>query len=89
MKNVRLKVVSDRGIEALIECDGSQAGAEDYYAVVTVNGFIEGKRIFGVDPVQAFSLGLKLIEQLTEERRLADGDGETIQGANWRIEFSE
>lgn len=89
MKDVSLKVVSDRGVEALIEYDGSQAGAEDYYAVVTVDGFIESKRVFGVNPVQAFSLGLRQIEKLPEERRLAGGDGETIQGANWRIEFSD
>ena len=45
------------------------------------------KKIYGVDPVQAFSLGLKLVEQLTEEKRLAGEEGKPADGASWVIEM--
>lgn len=65
MKQVKLRVVSDDGVEATISTDGSQDGVEDYYSVVSVEGFMKDKRVYGIDSVQSFVLGLKLIEDLT------------------------
>ncbi|WP_108815067.1 hypothetical protein [Loktanella sp. Alg231-35] len=89
MKPIKLQVVSDRGVEATISSDGSQAGVEDYYAVVSVEGFVEEKRVYGIDPIQSFSLGLGLIEQLTETMRIGADDEEPVPGASWRIEVVE
>jgi len=86
MDNIALVFVSDQGVEASIHCDGSQGGQEDYFSEVTVKGFMENKKVYGVDPVQAFSLGMKLIEQLTEDKRLAGEKGGPIDGTSWRIE---
>ena len=87
MKQIKLHVVSDNGVEASIRSDGSQDGAEDYYAVVSVDGFIENKKVYGIDPIQSFQLGLKLIEQLTEDKRIGDEDAPVTPGASWRIEI--
>ena len=90
MKRVKLRVVSDDGVEATISTDGSQGGAEDYYAVVSVDGFIKNKKIYGIDPIQSFVLGLKLIEELTTDKRIIDNDDASITpGASWRIEVIE
>ena len=35
-----------------------------------LKAFFEEKKIYGIDPVQPLSLGLKLIEQLTEAKRI-------------------
>ncbi len=86
MENIKLRIKSEQGIEATIECDGSQGGAEDYYSIVSVEGFITDEKIFGIDPVQAFSLGLRLIEQLTEVKRLEGEDNSPMNGASWVIE---
>ncbi|WP_428540976.1 hypothetical protein [Profundibacter sp.] len=76
MENIKLCIRSKQGIEATISSDGSQSGAEDYYSIVTIKGYITEKKIYGIDPVQAFSLGLRLIEQLTEKKRLEGQDGQ-------------
>ncbi|KZY36544.1 hypothetical protein A3731_43190 [Roseovarius sp. HI0049] len=90
MKQVKLRVVSDDGVEATISTDGSQGGVEDYYAVVSVDGFIKEKKVYGIDPVQSFVLGLKLIEDLTTDKRIGDDDEASVTpGALWRIEVIE
>lgn len=90
MKQIKLRVVSDDGVEATISTDGSQGGVEDYYSVVTVEGFMKDKKVYGIDPVQSFVLGLKLIEDLTTDKRIDDDDGAAITpGASWRIEVIE
>lgn len=90
MKQVKLRIVSDDGVEATISTDGSQSGAEDYYAIVSVDGFIKEKKVYGIDPIQSFQLGLKLIEQLTEDKRIGDDDeASATPGASWRIEVVE
>lgn len=89
MKPIKLQVVSGKGVEATISSDGSQGGEEDYYAVVSVEGFIEEKKVYGIDQIQSFSLGLKLIEQLTEAKRIGADDEEPMPGASWRIEIVE
>ena len=87
MKQIKLRVVSDDGVEATISTDGSQGGVEDYYAVVSVEGFMNDKKVYGIDPVQSFVLGLKLIEDLTTDKRIGDDDEVAITpGASWRIE---
>lgn len=86
MQEIRLRVVSSDGIEATIHSDGCQGGEEDYYAVVSVRGFTQGKKIYGIDPIQSFTLGLKLIEQLTEATRFGEDGEEPMNGASWRIE---
>ncbi len=72
----------------MISSDGSQGGDGDFYSVVSVNGFLEEKKVYGVDPIQSFSLGLKLIAQLTEDKRLGD-DTDPIEGISWRIAVVE
>ena len=90
MKQVKLRVVSDDGVEATISTDGSQGGAEDYYAIVSVDGFIKEKKVYGIDPVQSFVLGLKLIEDLTTDKRIGDDDKASVTpGASWHIEVIE
>lgn len=90
MKQVKLRVVSDDGVEATISTDGSQSGVEDYYSVVSVEGFMKDKKVYGIDPVQSFVLGLKLIEDLTTDKRIGDDDEVAITpGASWRIEVIE
>lgn len=90
MKQVKLRVVSDDGVEATISTDGSQGGAEDYYAIVSVDGFIKEKKVYGIDPFQSFVLGLKLIEDLTTDKRIGDDDEASVTpGASWRIEVIE
>lgn len=83
MKLISLKVTSVDGIEATIICDGGQ---EDYYSVVSIKGYIENKKIYGVDPVQSFSLGWAMIETLTSDRRIVEEADTKIRGASWRIE---
>lgn len=89
MKPIKLRVVSDEGVEATIYSDGSQGGVEDFYSVVSVSGFIEEKKVYGIDPIQSFSLGLKLIEQLTEKKRFGDDDNDPVNGTLWEIEVVE
>ena len=90
MKQIKLRVVSDDGVEATISTDGSQGGVEDYYAVVSVDSFIKEKKVYGIDPVQSFVLGLKLIEELTTDKRIGDDDDVAITpGASWRVEVVE
>jgi hypothetical protein len=86
MKPLNLRIVSDDGVEASIYTDGSQGGANDFYAVVSVTGFIENKKIYGIDPIQSFSLGLQLIEQLTEKKRIGEDDSGPVNGSSWNIE---
>lgn len=87
MKNIKLRIVSANGVEAMIPVDGSHGGFEDYYSVVSVDGLITEQKIYGIDPVQSFVLGLKLIEDLTRDKRIC-GDDELAKtaGASWRIE---
>ena len=90
MKQVKLRVVSDDDMEATISTDGSQSGVEDYYSVVSVKDFMKDKKVYGIDPVQSFVLGLKLIEDLTADKRIGDDDEAAITpGASWRIEVIE
>lgn len=90
MKPVKLRVVSEDGVEATISTDGSQGGVEDYYAIVSVDGFIKEKKVYGIDPVQSFVLGLKLIEDLTTDKRIGDDNEASVTpGASWRIEIIE
>ena len=90
MKQVKLRVVSDDGVEATISTDGSQDGAEDYYAVVSVDGFIKDKKVYGIDPVRSFVLGLKLIEDVTTDKRIGDDvEASVTPSASWRIEVIE
>ncbi|MEP3847406.1 MAG: hypothetical protein ABJM43_18835 [Paracoccaceae bacterium] len=90
MKQIKVRVVSDDGAEATISTDGSQGGVEDYYAVVSVDGFIKEKKVYGIDPVQSFVLGLKLIEELTTDKRIGEDDEASVTpGASWRIEVIE
>lgn len=86
MENIKLRIRSEQGIEATIECDGSQGGVEDYYAIVSVNGLMIDKKVYGVDPLQAFSLGMGLIAQLTESKRLEGEENPPMNGASWGIE---
>jgi hypothetical protein len=86
MQAIKLKVMSSDGVEATIQSDGSQSGKDDYYAVVTVKGFIQSKKVYGIDPIQSFTLGLKLIEQLTEAKRIGEDGEEPMNGVSWRIE---
>ena len=73
---IALKLVSAHGIEATIVCDGSHGGQDDYYSVVSVAGQIDDRKIFGIDPLQSFSLGLSLIEKLTTDKRVSmEGTG--------------
>tara|TARA_R110002073_G_scaffold262595_1_gene425663 strand:+ start:155 stop:421 length:267 start_codon:yes stop_codon:yes gene_type:complete len=88
MKPLKLKVVSDEGVEATIFSDGSQGGAGDFYSVVSIAGYLEEKKIYGVDPIQSFFLGMQLIEQLTQKKRLED-DVDPIEGILWRLEVVE
>ena len=51
---------------------------------------MKDKKIYGIDPIQSFQLGLKLIEQLTEDKRIGDDDDASVTpGASWRIEIVE
>ncbi|GEM_PF-3148267 len=86
MKNIKLRISSEQGIEATIECDGSQGGVEDYYAIVSVKGFMTDKKVYGVDSVQAFSLGMGLIAQLTEGKRVEEEEHLPTNGSSWCIE---
>ena len=88
MKSIKLNVVSPEGIEATIQTDGIQDGADDYYAIVTIKGFIEQKKIYGIDPIQSFSLGMKLIEELTTDKRIGEDGDEPMNGASWSIEVA-
>lgn len=88
MKPIKLKVVSDQGVEATIFSDGSQGGVDDFYSVVSISGHLEDKKIYGVDPIQSFFLGMQLIEQLTQEKRLGN-DADPIEGILWRLEVVE
>ena len=88
MLPIKLSIVSEKGIEATIFCDGRQGGAEDYFSVVSVSGFIENKKIYGVDPLQALSLGLVLIEKLTLDNRIGEDGTDKMAGASWKIEVA-
>lgn len=86
MDAVRLRVVFDGEVMASITCDGSEGEHADYYSVVFVKGFIDNKKIYGVDPVQSFALGWTLIDDLTTDMRVGDEDSDTSDGASWLIE---
>jgi hypothetical protein len=87
MRKIKLHMVSNDGVEATISTDGSQGGVEDYYAVVSVSGFIKEKKVYGIDPIQSFVLGLKLIEDFTMDKRIGNDDKASMTpGASWRIE---
>ena len=88
MKSIKLNVVSSEGIEATIQTDVDQDGADDYYAIVSIKGFIEQKKIYGIDPIQSFTLGMTLIEKLTTDKRLGEDGGDPMTGASWRIEVA-
>ena len=87
MKPINLRIVSDRAIEATISLDGSQSEAENYFALVSVEDSVQEIKISGVDPLQSFSLGIQLIEQHTEEKRIGNDDQVPVDGAAWRIEI--
>ena len=89
MKPLKLRVLSDQGVEATISTDGSQGGVDDYYSIIAINGFLEDKKVYGIDPIQSFSLGLKLIEQLTEDKRIGVEGEDPMPGITWRIEIVE
>jgi hypothetical protein len=90
MKQVKLRIVSDDGVEATISTDPSQDGAEDHYVIVSVDGLIKDQKIYGIDPVQSFALGLTLIEDLTTGKRIGDDDqASATPSASWRIEVTE
>lgn len=82
MKPIKLNVVSPEGVEATIQTDGSQDDV-DYYAIVTIEGFIERKKIYGIDPIQSFAEGMKLIERLTTDRRIGEDGDEPMNGTSW------
>lgn len=86
---MKLQIVSGDTVEATVSFDGSQSGQDDYYAVVSIKGHIEEKKIFGIDPIQSFSLALRLIEQLTKKSRIGEDDEEPLPGATWRIKVVE
>lgn len=86
MKPIGLRVISSDGIEASITCDGSHGGKGDYYSVVSVKDCINEKKIYGIDPLQAFSLGWALIEDLTTDKRIANDGLEHSAGDTWLIE---
>ena len=88
MKSIKLKVVSPEGIEATIQTDGSQDGADDYYAIVSIAGLTETKKVYGIDPIQSFALGMMLVEKLTTDKRIGEDGDEPMNGASWRIEVS-
>ena len=90
MKPITLRVVSDEGVEATICSDGSQGSVDDFYSVVSVSGFMDEKKVYGIDPIQSFALGLSLIAQLTEKKRIGDDDdADPINGITWKIEVVE
>jgi hypothetical protein len=88
VKPIGLRVVSSDGIEASITCDGSHGGKGDYYSVVSIKGYISEKKIYGIDPIQAFTSGWALIEKLTTDKRVGDEGPENAAGESWRIESS-
>jgi hypothetical protein len=79
-------VFSGDEIVASITCDGSNGGKGDYYSVVSVKDYIEEKKIYGIDPIQAFTLGWALIEKFTTDKRIADDGLGHAAGESWRIE---
>ncbi len=80
---MKLQIYQDQILRATISWSQSFCDEPDSYAKVWIDGhFKEDKQVWGVDPVQAFSLGMKLIEQLTENYRLTDG----VQHTDWLIE---
>lgn len=88
MKPIKLRIASDEGVEATIASDGSQDGADDYYAVVSISGIFDSKKVYGVDPIQSFSLGLKMIEMYTEKKRIGEDSDDPINGSSWKIEIA-
>ncbi|WP_264213338.1 hypothetical protein [Leisingera thetidis] len=55
-----------------------------------MDGFIKDKKVYGIDPIQSFQLGLQLIGQLTEDKRTGDDDEASVTpGASWPIEVIE
>ncbi|MEO5614266.1 MAG: hypothetical protein ABIR04_05020 [Cypionkella sp.] len=86
MDAVRLQVVCNDEVLASITCDGSDGGHADYYSIVYVKGFIEHKKIYGIDPVQSFVLGWRLIEDLTYDKRLSAESTDEVNRTSWRIE---
>jgi hypothetical protein len=90
MKQVKLRIVSDDGVEATISTDPSQDGAEDYYAIVSVDDLIKDQTTYGIYPVQSFELGLTVFEDLTTGKRIGDDDpASATPSASWRIEVTE
>lgn len=87
MKKIKLGIYSGEGFEASVECDGSQGGYEDYFAVVSIKGVVSEKRIHGVDPIQAFALAMTLIADRTEDKRFLGEEGQPIDGASWSIQL--
>ena len=87
MKPIELQIVSAETVEATILFDGSQSGEDECYTVVSVKGDIKEKKIYGIDPIQSFSLALRLIEELTEKSRIGKDGEEPMPGATWRIEI--
>lgn len=86
MSAVRLRIVCGGEVMASITCDGSHGGQADYYSVVFVKGFIDFQKIYGVDPVQSFTLGWDLINDLTTDMRVGEEGADPCDGASWRIE---
>ena len=84
MKPISIKLVSAKGLEASVHCDGSHDG-NDYFSTVSIEGTVFNRKIFGVDPLQSLSLGLQLIEKVTGDKRIGTDDEVPVPGANWNI----
>lgn len=82
MTSVGFRIISGHGVEAEISCNGEHAGQGDYFATVSIRGQMQGQPVYGIDPVQALTLGLRLIEDLTQGQRAAAAD----VGEVWRLE---
>lgn len=89
MKPVKFRIVSENEVEATIFTDGSHGDHDDYYAVVSITGLMEDRKIYGIDPVQSFYLGVHLIERLTQDKRIGEDGEEPMPGTTWRIEVVE
>ncbi|MCT4556430.1 MAG: hypothetical protein N4A61_00065 [Pelagimonas sp.] len=90
MEPINLRIVSDSGVEATISSDGRHVGNDDCYATVSVKGVVKQRRVYGIDPLQSFVLGLQLIEDLTSDKRIGDENQDhSAPGSPWRIEVIE
>ena len=85
MHEIRLRVVSNGEVMASIICDGSHGEQGDYHSTVFIKGMLDNKKIYGIDAVQSFSLGWKLIETLTSDMRLQDEDQDANGETSWEI----